>query len=165
MAVLGPGGKLPTAKKRDRSIPGTLSGADELLKRLTASLEEKNRQTTVTDDGSVIVPIEMPDTTDIGEYCVECRRYVGEDTEWFKARKPHIHVNDDDSRIKGFLCEPCQPLEGTLMEPIIAALVQRRYDETLIRKHIRLIGEETLFEELVGPMLDMFETLLQLERK
>jgi hypothetical protein len=119
----------------------------------------------ITDDGHLLVPIERVETTDIGEYCTECRRYVGEDTEWFASRQPHIHVNDDDSRIKGFLCEPCQPLEGTLMEPIVDALVQRRYDEKLVRKHIKLIGEETLFEELVGPMLDMFETLLQLERK
>ena len=119
----------------------------------------------VTDDGIATVTIELPDTTDIGDYCVPCRRFVGEGTEWFATRQPHIHVNDDKSRIKGFLCGDCQPMEGTLMEPIVEALVERHWDERQIRVHMKRIGSEELFAELVAPMLDMMEVLLQLERK
>ena len=139
---------------------------EDMLEQLAGHLEQARDEEKEEGPGdAVIVPIPEVETTDIGDYCIECRRHVGEDTEWFASRRPHIQENEDDTRTKGFLCEPCQPLEGTLSEPIIEALVERRYDEKQIRERIRLIGEETLFEELVAPMLDMFETLLQLERK
>lgn len=122
----------------------------------------------VEDHEAGIVRLDLPEVkeTDIGEYCVECRKYVGEDTEWFATRQPIVRESDDKTeRIRGFLCSDDQPIGGTLMEPIIAALVERRYDERQIRTHMKRVGPEALFEEVVGPMLDMLEILLQLERK
>jgi hypothetical protein len=118
------------------------------------------------EGGVVRIPISEVREIDIGEYCVDCRRPVDERTEWFASRQPHVQESEDKSeRIIGYLCDDCQPIEGTLMEPIIDALVGRRYDERQIRTHMKRVGAEELYAELVEPMLDMMETLLQLERK
>ena len=121
----------------------------------------------VADHEAGIVRLDMPEIeeTDIGEYCADCRRYVGEDTEWFASRQPVVREVDESTRIKGFLCDDCQPIEGTLMEPIIEALKERRYDEKQVRTHMKRVGTEVIFDEFVKPMLDTLEVILQLERR
>jgi hypothetical protein len=136
--------------------------------RKTNPLTDEEVIEKVEDHEAGIVRLDLPEqeVTDLGDYCVECRKFVGEDTEWFATRQPVIRDSEDGTkRLKGFLCDDDQPIEGTLMEPIIDALKERRFDERQIRTHMKRVGPETLFEELVAPMLDMLETLLQLERK
>jgi len=112
------------------------------------------------------IKVEVPEveTIDLGEYCVDCRDPVDESTEKFASRRPEVREQSTTVRIQGFLCEDCFPLEGTLMEPTVQALKGRRWDEQVVRERMRAIGEEELYERVVGPYLDLMQTLLRLER-
>ena len=97
------------------------------------------------------VVIEMPEIEDIqlGEFCVDCRDPVDERTDKFASRRPTVR-EQGNTRLRGFLCEECQPLDGTLMEPIVQALKQRRWDDKTVRERMRVIGMEELYEHVVG---------------
>lgn len=114
------------------------------------------------------VEIEIPAVVyeDIGEFCLDCGRAVDEGTEWFATRRPEVRLStyDETKGMRGFLCENCQPLEGTLIEPLIDALAARRWDRDMVKSRMRAVGVENLYEAIVGPSLDLLEVVLRLER-
>lgn len=117
-------------------------------------------------EGGVLLKIPKTEVTDIGEFCVDCRDPVDERYPKFASRRPVIREGEgeDGKALKGFLCEDCQPLEGTLMQPLVEALVERRWDEGVVKERMRVVGVEDIYEKVVGPTLDLLEMLLRLER-
>lgn len=138
----------------------------EVLDRLARGEDPETiaKETGMTPEENVI-ELEMPEIEDIqlGEFCVECRDPVDERTDKFASRRPEVR-EQGNTRLRGYLCEECQPLDGTLMEPIVQALKGRRWDDKTVRERMRTIGMEELYEHVVGPMLDEMEMLLRLER-
>ena len=127
-------------------------------------IEDGNVEEVMRKLGLQPIKVEVPEmeTIDLGEFCVNCRRDVSEGTEWFASRQPEIRETEDGTKmLKGFLCDDCQPFEGTLMEPIIEALKERRFTEKDIRMVFRRIGAENLYEVSIGPMLDNLELMLR----
>ncbi len=134
------------------------------------------------EDGSLIgiigpdgklYPIQQPPEPefdiDLGEYCVDCRKDVSQKYGVEDGRIEGIFERikrgeTEPTRIKGFLCRDCKPLEGTLLEPIIEALAERRWDPIAVRKAIATVGAERFHAALTGPFLDHIELVLQLER-
>jgi hypothetical protein len=112
---------------------------------------------------------------DIGPYCVECR----EDTAGQAGRTERLQdsvkitgqqdENGDPEvvtvKLKGWLCESCQPFQSDLIEATAQALIERRMDPIEVRRKLRELGEEKIWEVWQGPMLDSIEVALELEMK
>jgi hypothetical protein len=116
---------------------------------------------------------EADEVRDFGPYCVECR----EDTTGMDGRTPAqmagVEVvpggGDDGGELvksvlyKGWKCEGCQPFEASIIEDSLNALAERRYDPADIRRRMRAMGDETIWANWIGPMLDQMEEALGLE--
>jgi hypothetical protein len=116
-----------------------------------------------------------PDTVDIGPYCVDCR----EDTTGQEGRTTSTSTAftltgdlDDEGEpevkevtLSGWLCENCQPFANAMIEATAQALIERRYDAKEVRRKLRQIGEEKIWEVWHGPLVDQIEVVLGLEPK
>jgi hypothetical protein len=145
----------------DESVP---EAERERARAAYNQIEDGHMEEVMRKLGLQPIKVEVPEIeiVDLGEFCVDCRRDVSEGTEWFASRLHEIRESADGTKyLKGFLCGDCQPFEGTLMEPIIDALKERRWQEKDIRQAFRKIGAESLFEVNVDPMLQSIELMLK----
>lgn len=144
--------------------------SDPLIEEVDEPYEEQDEGQ--DEDEVVEIPIPALPVITFDASCVgdprgigrpSCSNSIQSGSRWFATRKPHVW-DTEEHRIVGYRCEECQPLEGVLMEPLVQALSARRWDEATIRQRMRLIGEERLYEQVVGPTLDLVEVILQLKR-
>ena len=136
----------------------------EELDKYSRSLSDDEME--AAPEEGVVVTVPLVEVTDIGEYCVDCRDPVDERYPKFASRRPVLREGEGEGgkALKGFLCEDCVPLEGTLMQPLVEALAERRWDEAEVKERMRIVGVEDIYEKVVGPTLDLLEVLLRLER-
>lgn len=110
---------------------------------------------------------------DIGPYCVECREdTTGQEGRTESTRTVFEAGEVDDKgepvvntvHLKGWRCEECQPFQSPLIEATFQAILERqvRPDVTKIRKQLRSIGEEKIWELWHESMLDEIEVTLGL---
>ena len=118
-------------------------------------------------------PRSEPTRVDVGPYCTECR----EDTTGQEKRTPSTReavqiVRDPETGeakdaetilLAGWLCESCQPFGNTMIEEMCKSLIERNFDARTVRRAMREIGEEAIWERWFGPMLDTAEVTLGLE--
>ena len=110
--------------------------------------------------------------SDNGPRCAECGHTTYDETR-SPYRKTLGFVLDDSDEppivheriVTGFLCDICTPFESPLIEGMVAALVERRFNAYEVREKLKMLNIEALWGLWCEPLLLTMEGTLGLEHR